>query len=58
MNEVGIDISGQKAKQIKESFKEHFSYVVSILRRLKRKIPGLAIHAEHCSLESGRPGIG
>jgi hypothetical protein len=28
------------------------------LRRLKRKIPGLAIHAEHCSLESGRPGIG
>ena len=39
MNEVGIDISGQKAKQIKESFKEHFSYVVSICDASKEKFP-------------------
>ena len=39
MNEVGIDISGQQAKQIKDSFKEHFSYVVSICDASKEKFP-------------------
>ena len=28
MQEVGIDISGQRAKDIMESLTEHFSYVV------------------------------
>jgi len=39
MKEVGIDISGQQAKQIKESFNEHFSYVVSICDASKERFP-------------------
>jgi hypothetical protein len=31
MREAGIDISGQRAKDIKESLTEHFSYVVSAM---------------------------
>ena len=39
MKEVGIDISGQQAKQIRESFKDHFSYVVSICDASREKFP-------------------
>jgi arsenate reductase len=39
MKEVGIDISGQQPKQIGESFKEHFSYVVSICDASREKFP-------------------
>jgi arsenate reductase len=30
MQEVGIDISGQHAKEVSESLREHFSYVVTV----------------------------
>jgi arsenate reductase (thioredoxin) len=39
MKEVGIDVSGQQAKQIGESFKDHFSYVVSICDATREKFP-------------------
>ena len=39
MKEVGIDISGQHAKEIRESFKEHFSYVVTICDASREKFP-------------------
>lgn len=39
MTEIGIDISGQHPKQIAESFKEHFSYVVSICDASRERFP-------------------
>jgi arsenate reductase len=39
MKEVGIDISGQQAKRIEESFKDHFYYVVSICDASREKFP-------------------
>ena len=39
MNEVGIDISKQHPKAVTESFKEHFSYVVSICDPSTEKFP-------------------
>jgi Low molecular weight phosphotyrosine protein phosphatase len=53
MKEVGIDVSGQQSKQIGESFKGSFLLCRQYLRRYKREISRLAIHAEHCSMESG-----
>ena len=37
MREVGIDISGQRAKDIKESLTEHFSYVVTVCDASREK---------------------
>ena len=39
MQEVGIDISGQRAKDIKESLTEHFSYVVTVCDASREKFP-------------------
>src|SRR5215472_279532 len=39
MREVGIDISGQHAKNIKESLTEHFSYVVTVCDASREKFP-------------------
>jgi arsenate reductase len=39
MREVGIDISGQRGKELRESFKEHFSYVVTICDASREKSP-------------------
>jgi arsenate reductase len=39
MREVGIDISGQRGKELRESLKEHFSYVVTICDVSREKSP-------------------
>jgi len=39
MQEVGIDISGQHAKDIKESLTEHFSYVVTVCDASRQRFP-------------------
>ena len=39
MKEVGIDISSQHAKEVAESIKEHFSYVVTICVASREKFP-------------------
>ncbi|HWZ97542.1 MAG TPA: arsenate reductase ArsC [Candidatus Dormibacteraeota bacterium] len=39
MEEVGIDISGEKSKTIPEIFKEHFAYVVGIYNKAKERPP-------------------
>lgn len=39
MKEVGIDISGQHAKEINESFKEHFSYVITVCDSSRERFP-------------------
>src|SRR5215467_7091357 len=39
MQEVGIDISGQHAKNIKDSLTEHFSYVVTVCDASREKFP-------------------
>jgi arsenate reductase (thioredoxin) len=39
MKEVGIDISAQHAKEIRESFQEHFAYVVTICDASREKFP-------------------
>jgi protein-tyrosine-phosphatase len=39
MKEVGIDISGQQAKDIAESLREHFSYVVTVCDASREKFP-------------------
>jgi arsenate reductase len=39
MNEVGVDISGQHAKEIAESFREHFSYVITVCDASREKFP-------------------
>jgi arsenate reductase len=39
MQEVGIDISGQHAKDTKESLTEHFSYVVTVCDASREKFP-------------------
>ena len=39
MQEVGIDISGQHAKDIKESLTEHFSYVVTVCDASREEFP-------------------
>ena len=37
--EVGIDISGQHAKEMREWFQEHFAYVVTICDASREKFP-------------------
>jgi arsenate reductase (thioredoxin) len=39
MNEVGVDISGQQAKDVAESLKEHFSYVITVCDASSEKFP-------------------
>jgi arsenate reductase len=39
MNEVGVDISGQRAKEVAESLKEHFSCVVTVCDASKERFP-------------------
>src|SRR6267142_4721450 len=39
MEEVGIDISGEKSKAIPEIFKEHFANVVGIYNKAKERPP-------------------
>jgi len=39
MQEVGIDISGQHAKDVKESLMEHFSCVVTVCDASREKFP-------------------
>jgi len=39
MQEVGIDIAGQHAKDIKESLTEHFSYVVTVCDASREEFP-------------------
>lgn len=39
MSEVGVDISSQRAKNIDEFFKEHFSYVVTLCDASREKFP-------------------
>jgi len=39
MQEVGIDISEQHAKDVKESLTEHFSYVVTVCDASREKFP-------------------
>jgi arsenate reductase len=39
MKEVGIDISGQHAKEVAELFREHFSYVVTVCDSSAEKFP-------------------
>jgi len=39
MREVGIDISGQRGKELRDSLKEHFSFVVTICDDSREKSP-------------------
>jgi arsenate reductase len=39
MRELGIDISGQHVKDIKESLTEHFSYVVTVCDASRERFP-------------------
>lgn len=39
MQEVGVDISSQHAKEIRESFKEHFACVVTVCDASKERFP-------------------
>jgi arsenate reductase len=39
MKEVGIDISGQHTKQVAESLKEHFSYVITVCDSSRERFP-------------------
>jgi len=39
MNEVGVDISGQHAKDVAQSLKEHFSYVITLCDASKERFP-------------------
>jgi arsenate reductase (thioredoxin) len=39
MQEVGIDISAQHAKEVAESLREHFSYVVTVCDSSREKFP-------------------
>jgi arsenate reductase len=39
MKEVGIDISGQRAKEVAESFREHFSYVITVCDSSRERFP-------------------
>lgn len=39
MREAGVDIASQKAKSVKESFREHFGYVITIFDSRREKSP-------------------
>jgi arsenate reductase len=39
MKEAGIDISGHKAKNAKESLKEHYGYVITVCDAAREKAP-------------------
>jgi arsenate reductase (thioredoxin) len=39
MKEVGVDISGQQAKNVKESLKEHFAYVITVCDAARERSP-------------------
>ncbi len=39
MREFGIDISGQHAKEVAESFREHFSCVITVCEASREKFP-------------------
>ena len=57
MKEAGIDISGQKAKYVKESLKEHYGYVTHRVRCRSRKGAGVSLHSESRPLEHLRSGV-
>src|SRR5579871_4241475 len=39
MREIGIDISKQQPKNVKESLKEHFAYVITVCDMAKERAP-------------------
>ena len=39
MKEIGVDISGQHARGVKESLKEHFSYVITVSDDSRERSP-------------------
>jgi arsenate reductase len=39
MREIGVDISGQQAKEVKQSLNEHFRYVVTLFDSAREKSP-------------------
>ena len=39
MREIGVDISGQQSKGVKESLKEHFSYVITVSDDSRERSP-------------------
>lgn len=39
MKEVGIDISGQRAKEVAKSFREHFPYVITVCDSSRERFP-------------------
>ena len=39
MKEIGVDISGQQSRGVKESLKEHFSYVITVSDDSRERSP-------------------
>ena len=39
MREIGVDISGQQSRGVKESLKEHFSYVITVSDDSRERSP-------------------
>ncbi len=39
MNEIGIDISGHRAKDSAEFFRERFQYVITVCKKAKERCP-------------------
>jgi arsenate reductase (thioredoxin) len=39
MKEIGVDISGQQSRGVKESLKEHFSYVITVSDNSRERSP-------------------
>jgi arsenate reductase len=52
MREVGIDISHQQSKNVKESLKEHFGYVITVCDSARERAPVFPFtpHLVHWSL--------
>jgi arsenate reductase len=57
MKEVDIDISGQQAKNVAESLKEHFGYVITVCNMARERAPIFPFTPNllHWSLED--PGL-
>ena len=53
MNAVGIDLSGQRPKSVKEALKENFGYVISIADAGRERAPifPFTLHLLHWNLE-------
>ena len=49
LKEIGVDIFGQHARGVKESVKEHFSYVITVSDD-SREVPSVALHPQSSSL--------